>query len=75
LIELLSYVLSFHNVMIGPCIFYKDYYDFITGKNIGLGKAKYKVCVCVLLTSSVTMRLHVSCVVWENVILKNSKCD
>lgn len=43
LLELSSYVLCFHNVMIGPTMFYKDYDDFIHGRNVGIGTAAYLV--------------------------------
>lgn len=42
-LELLSYIFSFHNVMVGPTCFYQDYVDFITGKNIGVGSPSFLV--------------------------------
>lgn len=43
LFELISYVFAFHFVMLGPTAFYKDYDDFITGKNLGPENPSYAV--------------------------------
>ena len=37
-LEMMSYTFAFHLVMLGPTAFYKDYDDFITGRNLRLGK-------------------------------------
>lgn len=39
MLEYFSYVFHFQALMAGPVIFYRDYIDFIHGRNIGGTKA------------------------------------